>query len=103
MRYPDAHRGSGRLSQALGVVFSVKRTKLEQLLDRLCTELGFCLAPEQQARFVASPPASIKAFTDAVFEAEGLDPSLADRHLWHQVRDYVSQYFNEFEPGGDDT
>lgn len=71
----------------------MKRSATEQLLDRLCTELGFCLPPAEQARLAASPPASVRAFTDAIFIAEGLDPQLADKHLWRQVRDRVQEYF----------
>jgi len=77
----------------------MKRSKLDQLLDLLCVELGFCLSPAEHARLASSPPSSVKAFTDAVFVAEGLDPVTADRHLWRQVRDRVHWYINEVEPG----
>lgn len=77
----------------------MKRSATELLLDKLCTELGFCLPPEQYARLAASPPASVRAFTDAVFLAEGLDPQLADKPLWRQVRDRVIEHFNNVEPG----
>ncbi len=77
----------------------MNRSPTELLLDRLCAELGFCLPPEQYARFVTSPPTSVRAFTDAVFLAEGLDPQLADKHLWRQVRDRVTEHFNNLEHG----
>ena len=77
-----------------------RRSTTELLLDRLCTELGFCLPPAEYARLAASPPTSVRAFTDAVFLAEGLDPQLADKHLWRQVRDRVIVYFNNAESGG---
>lgn len=67
---------------------------IDMLLDRLCVELGFCLVPEQRKRLAAMAPASVHAFTDAVFVAEGLDPQVADRHLWRQVRDRVRESFN---------
>jgi hypothetical protein len=73
----------------------MSRTKIQQLLDRLCTELGFCLSAEQQSGLLADPPSTVDAFTDAVFVAEGLNPNLADRHLWRQVRDRVSQCFKQ--------
>ena len=72
----------------------MKRSPTELLLDRLCTDLGFCLPPAEHARLVESPPTSVRAFTDAVFLAEGLDPQLADKRLWRQVRDRVAEYFN---------
>lgn len=71
----------------------MKRTKIERLLDKLCVDLGLCLPPEEIVRLSASPPQTVKAFTDAVFAAEGLDPDLVDRHLWRQVRDQVTEYF----------
>ena len=72
----------------------MKRSSTELLLDRLCRELGFCLAAIQYARLVASPPASVREFTDAVFLAEGLDPQLADTQLWRQVLDRVTEHFD---------
>jgi len=72
----------------------------ELLLDKLCTELGFCLPPVERARLIASPPASVQAFTDAIFLAEGLDPPPADRQLWRQVRDRVVEYFIASESDG---
>lgn len=78
----------------------MRRSPTELLLDRLCRELGFCLPQDERARLVASPPTSVHAFTDAVFVAEGLDPELADLHLWGQVRDRVAEYFLRVETGG---
>ena len=43
------------------------RSPIDMLLDRLCVELGFCLVPEQRERLAAMAPASVHAFTDAVF------------------------------------
>lgn len=51
------------------------KSELPWLLDELCTELGFCLRPEQRAAIEASPPRTVNAFTDTVFAAEGIDPS----------------------------
>ena len=70
------------------------RSPIDMLLDRLCVELGFCLVPEQRERLAAMAPTSVHVFTDAVFLAEGLDPQVADRHLWRQVRDRVREHFN---------
>ena len=73
---------------------AVKRSPTELLLDRLCGELGFCLAATQYDRLVASPPASVREFTDAVFLAEGLDPLVADKQLRRQVLDRVTEHFD---------
>jgi hypothetical protein len=64
-----------------------------RLLDKLCIELGFCLPPAEIERLANDPPVDVLRFTDAVFRAEGLNPELADRHLYRQVRDSVAQAF----------
>ena len=69
------------------------------MLDKLCIDLGFCLPPEEYTKLSNSPPTTVKAFTDAVFVAEGLEPEYADRHLWRQVRDQVTKYFKDMESG----
>jgi hypothetical protein len=66
---------------------------LARLLDDLCVDLGFCLPPRERERLLTSPPATVDAFTDAVFVAEGMNPELADRHLWRQVRSRVAKTF----------
>lgn len=65
-----------------------------RLLDTLCVRLGFCLPPVEMHRLCQHPPADVQAFTDAVFIAEGMDPELADRHLYRQVRDLVRMAFD---------
>ncbi len=82
-------------------VIRMKRTRTERLLDDLCTDLGFCLPPEKYAQLSGSPPRTVKTFTDAVFIAEGLNPEVADKHLWRQVRDRVTEYFKDMESGND--
>ncbi|TMQ90206.1 hypothetical protein ETD83_36460 [Actinomadura soli] len=64
------------------------------LLRDLCLHLGFCLTPEDQANLCTTPPADTDAFTDAVFGAEGLDPSLHKR-LQRQVRETVARTFED--------
>jgi hypothetical protein len=59
-------------------------SELPWLLDELCTELGFCLRPEQRAA----------AFTDAVFAADGIDPS--PKRLYAQVHEKVKRRLGEW-------
>jgi len=68
----------------------VAPNKIERLLDDLCSELGFCLARKEREYLSANPPDSASAFANAVFAAEGLNPELADRHLWRQIRDRIA-------------
>jgi hypothetical protein len=68
------------------------------LLDRLCMRLGFCLPPDAQADLKKHPPTEIDGFVSAVFLAEGLDPTKADRHLYGQVRREVEVAFVRRQP-----
>ncbi len=56
----------------------LKGSQVKQLLDDLCVHVGFCLPLADQLRLQDSVPSDPDAFTDAVFRAEGLDPSTAD-------------------------
>jgi hypothetical protein len=69
-------------------------SELPWLLDELCTELGFCLRPEQRAALEAAPPRTVAAFTDAVFAAEGIDPS--PKRLYAQVHEKVKRRLGEW-------
>jgi len=59
--------------------------------------LGFCLPPDAEAHLKQTPPSDIVSYTDAVFTAEGLDPSTADRHLYRQVKAVVAEAFRKSE------
>ena len=73
-------------------VITLTTSEIEDLLTKLCVDLGFCLPPSAVLRFKNSPPPDIDSFTDAVFIAEGLDPR-SDRKLRAQVRAIVSDRF----------
>jgi hypothetical protein len=65
------------------------------LLSKLCAHLGLCLDPAAQVRLQKNPPDSIDDFTSAVFREGGLDPVLADRELYRQVRIHVAAVFDQ--------
>ena len=67
---------------------------MEALLRQLCVELGFCLPAAEEARLAEHPPDDVDAFADAIFVAEGMDPQLANKRLWHQVRDRIVAHFS---------
>lgn len=69
-----------------------------RLLDDLCVQLGYCLPPETQQRIIADPPPTVDAFTDAVIDAEGLDPVLMDKRDRLEVRRIVAVAFGESIP-----
>ncbi|MGO4749450.1 hypothetical protein AB4212_12625 [Streptomyces sp. 2MCAF27] len=62
------------------------------LLYELCVDLGFCLPPHDIRRLREAPPADVDKFTDAVFKAEGLDPSGEDGWLRPRVREVVERH-----------
>ena len=61
-----------------------------RLLNDLCVGLGFCLPPDDSARLLAWENPEVLAFTDAVFEAGGMERPY-DRNLYRQVRDKVGE------------
>ena len=75
----------------------LNQNEVHKLLDKLCVSLGFCLSPDHIERLVSDPPSEVLDFTDEVFRADGLDPRVADRHLYRQVRDMVALAFIQSE------
>jgi hypothetical protein len=69
-------------------------TRVQRLLDELCTDLGFCLPASEQIRLCSAPPLESDAFTDAVFIAEGMDPSL-HKQLRRTVRAKIATRMSE--------
>lgn len=67
-----------------------QNTARVRLLNDLCFGLGFCLPPEDSARLLAWEDPDFLEFTDAVFEAEGMELPY-DLHLYRQVRDKVTE------------
>jgi len=72
-------------------------SEVHWLLHALCVRLGFCLPPDAVDRIKGQPPADVEGFTDAVFSAEGFDPTTADRKLYRQVQAMVAKAFQESE------
>jgi hypothetical protein len=70
---------------------------IDRLLNKLCVDMGLCLAPIEYERLVHDAPTNVKAFVDAVFLAEGLDPATVDRRVYRGVRDIVAKAFRDAE------
>jgi hypothetical protein len=68
--------------------------QVTRLLQILCIDLGFCLPANDAVKLELNPPRTVEGFTRAVFRAEGLDPALADRKLYDQVRGVVAGAFD---------
>ncbi|HEY0468379.1 MAG TPA: hypothetical protein VGC79_29480, partial [Polyangiaceae bacterium] len=99
----ELERLGHRIPPTDGGVTVLQPHDVDLLLDTLCAQLGFCLAPSDRQRMRINPEPNIVAFTDAVFVAEGLDPTVADRHLYRQVRDLVRAAFDRVQDGCGDT
>jgi len=65
---------------------TLTQQQVTNLLESLCVDLGFCLPANVAEKLESNPPRTVDGFTGAVFRAEGLDPALADRRLYDQVR-----------------
>jgi hypothetical protein len=68
--------------------------QVTSLLQILCIDLGFCLPFDVSEKLELNPPRTVEGFTGAVFRAEGLDPALADRKLYDQIRKVVAHAFD---------
>ena len=73
---------------------TLTRHQVTSLLQILCMDLGFCLPANVAEKLESNPPRAVEEFTRVVFLAEGLDPALADRRLYDQVRRVVAGAFN---------
>jgi len=65
---------------------------VEWLLERLCTEYGFCLPVAARAQLVARPPSDGAELAAAIFRAEGLSPADHPR-LAQAVREEVGRLY----------
>ena len=58
---------------------------VEELLQQLCVEFGFCLPQEARQAIKSAPPDTAEAFLTAVVAAEGLNPDTMARSLRNQM------------------
>ena len=72
-----------------------ENVRVQVLLDELCAKLGFCLSPGVQRRLRESAPGDVDTFTDAVLEAEGVDPR-HNKQLRRTVRDTIEWHMRRW-------
>ena len=75
-------------------------TEVQQLLDDLCVENGFCVSRLAQNRLKESPPQDVDSFARAIFTAEGLNPEYAGRQLFRLVRHRIAEAIRRSEIAG---
>ena len=66
---------------------------METLLLELCTELGYCLTPNDHERLLQMATDDVDVFTRAVLDAEGLEEPF-DKSQWASVRSLVARHFD---------
>ena len=71
---------------------------VEALLYRVCVDLGLCLNSDTYDQLVTHASDGIDAMTDAIFTAQGMNPSTADPKLYGRVREYVAAAFGPLDP-----
>jgi hypothetical protein len=76
----------------LAMPTQLTESQVKALLYELCVRLGFCLPPIDQRRLEGSPPSDVEAFADAVYAAEGADPS-AHPHIRKAVCECIASHF----------
>jgi hypothetical protein len=71
----------------------LSRDEVWFLLKTLCEAWGYCLPPHEAERILNNPPLTVYEFTDAVFVADGEDPSSADKKMLNDLRMVVAAAF----------
>lgn len=67
--------------------------KCGSCLQRFARKLGYCLPPQEQERIASNPALTVYEFTEAVFVAEGDDPSSANKKMLNDVRTVIAAAF----------
>ena len=71
-----------------------RRDKLDDLLDVLCVEWGFCIPSEARERIRTTTTISAKDFANAVLLAEGMEPD--SEHAWvKRIEGRFRQWFSD--------
>ncbi len=76
----------------------ISRRDADLLLSWLCSKMGFCNLGSERARLVDVPPETPHEFARAVYFAEGLNPDVADLHLFRQVLEKVKDVYRDGWP-----
>ena len=73
----------------------MNKPKLNNLLNTLCVEYGFCLIPEAKDRLIGLSITDPKEFINTLIREEGLEPETIDLHLYRAMLDLVRQAMRE--------
>jgi len=70
--------------------------ELEQLLDQICVELGFCLPHKVKSRLIKVPPKTSEKFTQSVIKAEGLNIDALDKSLYKSLFIKIDNVYSKY-------
>lgn len=77
--------------------FEVSTAGLEEVLQRVCSEFGYCLLGDTYDRLVDNPPATISKFIDAIITGEGLNPESITNNHRRRMRDMIFEAVERYE------
>ena len=69
--------------------FEVTKSGREEILRRVCVELGYCSLGEAYDRLLVDPPLGVSEFIDAIIIGEGLNPETTPNEQKRRMRDMV--------------
>ncbi len=69
--------------------FELSRTGRQDVLRRVCVELGYCSLGDTYDRLLDQPPKTISEFVDAILGGEGLNPETVSNRQKRRLRDMV--------------
>lgn len=64
----------------------------EAALHDLCLTYGYCLDPVKAEAILSDVPEDPDEFVAAVLEAEGVEPSLVEKHVRRELREMVCDW-----------
>jgi hypothetical protein len=89
----DASPDDGAAARAARHILAAEgwdRLNFDALLTELCVRGGFCPPPADCERLRSAGPFTVDAFTDALIEAEGMNPVTTEGRGW--VRQTVARH-----------
>ena len=69
--------------------FELSKAGREEVLRRVCVELGYCSLGDAYDRLLNDPPPTISEFVDAIIVGEGLKPERTSNSRRRRMRDMV--------------
>lgn len=69
--------------------FELSKSGREEVLRRVCVELGYCSLGDTYEQLLHDPPQTISDFVNAIIVGEGLNPETTTNARRRQMRDMI--------------